>query len=390
MANLADLMDLRELEEAVRQKYVNRQRHPTLPYTIINYTHSCQFDRAWNDVTTQCRGLIVDQDGTLVSRPFSKFFNYGEHPEGTLDLSAPAEVTDKLDGSLGISYPTPDGWAVATRGSFVSPQARHATQTLRDKYSEFSPPHGVTILWEIIFRQNRIVLDYGDMDDLVLLGGIETATGKFIPAMDINWPGPRVTQFESSSLAEALKLPPRENAEGVVVRMLDSGIRVKIKQDDYKMLHRVLTGTTARTVWEFLAVNACKYLVGTKITKPQHWGSYVGIDGNRANEIIATGENWQERLLDGVPDEFHEWLRNTISDITGKVESIQHEAVTLANALRTKHGDDRKGFALEASKSPLAGYLFSLYLNREITTSLWEAVYPAHEKPFLEQGEDVA
>src|SRR5580704_13443222 len=93
---LADLLDLGELEAAVEQGFVRRQVHPDLPLSILNYTERTQYERAWTDVTRQCRGLIVDEDGWVHARPFGKFFNYGEHPEGALNLTAPAEVTDKM------------------------------------------------------------------------------------------------------------------------------------------------------------------------------------------------------------------------------------------------------------------------------------------------------
>jgi hypothetical protein len=57
-----------------------------------------------------------------------------------MDLAARCVVTDKLDGSLGILYPTPDGHAIATRGAFVSEQALHATELWLDRYAGWLPP----------------------------------------------------------------------------------------------------------------------------------------------------------------------------------------------------------------------------------------------------------
>lgn len=41
--------------------------------------------------------------------------------------------------------------------------------TLTDRYSAWTPPTGHTVLFEIIYPENRIVVDYGEMEDLVLL-----------------------------------------------------------------------------------------------------------------------------------------------------------------------------------------------------------------------------
>jgi RNA ligase len=52
-----------------------KQTHPTLPLTIWNYTPNTQYSNLWDDITTQCRGLVTDNDGNVVARPFKKFFN---------------------------------------------------------------------------------------------------------------------------------------------------------------------------------------------------------------------------------------------------------------------------------------------------------------------------
>ena len=88
------------------------------------------------------------------------------------------EVTAKLDGSLGIAYTHPEGDVrLATRGSLASGQAIEATRIWHEKYRHVAIPEGVTPLFEIIYPDNRIVLDYGEMRDLVLIALIDTETG---------------------------------------------------------------------------------------------------------------------------------------------------------------------------------------------------------------------
>ena len=89
-----------------RSKYISENHHPKFPLVIWNYTKLCQFEKAWDDYTEQCRGLITTLDGEVVSRPFRKFYNINERPETTI-AALPAvrpEVYEKVDGSLGISY----------------------------------------------------------------------------------------------------------------------------------------------------------------------------------------------------------------------------------------------------------------------------------------------
>ena len=389
--SLTKLLDPEALAAAIADGYVRVQYHPSEPLAVYNYTERAQYERTWTPVTTTCRGLIVHTDtGEVVARPFPKFFNYGEHPEGSLDPAAAAEVTNKLDGSLGILYPLPYGrWAIATRGSFASEQAIHATNLLREWYPDFRSPDGMTCLFEIVYPGNRIVIDYGDTDDLILLGAVDIATGQSVgPDWVSGWTGPVAETFAAATLADALAIPVRENAEGIVVRMTGTEVRIKLKQADYVALHRILTQTTARTVWEFLAVHACKHLIDP--AKPKHWGSRLGIDPDRALEILDTGDGWLDRLLDGVPDEFHAWLRDQIGTLNGAVDALAAELTATAEDLAREHAGDRKGLAAAVGRREHFGLIFHLIDGRDITTNLWRAVYPEPGRPFAGQPEDVA
>jgi len=390
---LGDLLDAAELVAMLDQGYVRRQLHPSMPLAIYNYTEKAAYDRVWNDITRQCRGLIVDTATTaVIARPFPKFFNYGEHDEATLSLDEPVTITDKMDGSLGILYRGTDGkLAIATRGSFASEQAIHATAVLRERYAaefEFWVADGeFTHLFEIVYPDNRIVVDYGAVDDLFYLGNVHIATGDTQgPAPGNGWPGPQATVFEGRTLGHALSMEPRPNCEGIVVHYWHNDLRIKIKQDDYVALHRILTMTTARTVWEYLAVDACKHL----ITSPKHWGSKLSLDPARAAEILAVGPDWLGRLTDGVPDEFHGWLRSTIDSLRRGVSGERAALEARAAELRDEHGTNRKAFAQAIAGHPHAGALFLLLDGKDITTYLWTSVYPPPEKTWGARSEDVA
>ena len=171
-------LDWTEVAGLVAEGYISARRHPTEPLTIYNYTAKCQYAPLWTPETRHCRGLIVHDDGRIVARPFPKFFNFEEHSRSEIAFSKPFTVAEKIDGSLGVLYPDGDGWAIASRGSFTSPQAQHGTAILRERHSDFRPFDGLTYLFEIIYPENRIVVDYGKRRELVLLAVIETATGR--------------------------------------------------------------------------------------------------------------------------------------------------------------------------------------------------------------------
>jgi RNA ligase len=356
---LGDLLDEQELAKAIEDGFVRRQVHPSMPLAILNYTERCQYERgAWNDVTRQCRGLIVHADsGAVIARPWPKFFNHGQEEAGVLDLAAPAEVTDKMDGSLAIAYLAGDGWAIATRGSFASEQAVHATRVLRERYPDFEPPAGVTALFEILYPGNRIVVDYAGLDDLVLLGGVDIATGRDVPMDAITWPGPRTTVFAAATLAEALALPPRENAEGVVVRMLATDDRVKLKIARYVELHRLITGMNARVVWERIG------------------------EGETAEEICAA-----------IPEEFWPWVREVGGELIREKNRVIDEATAEHGRILAElpEGWTRKDYAAAAVRSPLRAWLFNLLDGRDPSAGIWRTLKPSGERTLVAYSEDTA
>lgn len=251
MPNLAP-----EFQAAIDAGLVTCRKHPTDDLWILNYTPECQFSKSWDEVTLQCRGLIVNAQGSVVARPFRKFFNLSEHDNPDLPkvpVGSPFKAYEKMDGSLGISYPSADGWKISTRGSFESEQAHFATSLLVLKYGDAlaqMSPH-LTYLFEIIYKENRIVVDYGNDQELVLLAVIRTSDGVELPLEDFrHLPFRQPRLFEVGSIEDLPRDTP--NFEGYVVRF-DNGLRVKVKLDDYVRLHKLMTGITPNRVWEMLA-----------------------------------------------------------------------------------------------------------------------------------------
>lgn len=263
---LHELLPRQELAAALDAGHVTRKAHPELPLSIYTYTRTCQYEQVWNRVTTRCRGLVADDaTGEIVALPLPKFFNVGEHEAGRPYAPGlpdePFEVYDKVDGSLAVVFHYAGRWRVASKGSFVSAQAAWAQRLLDGKDTSALVP-GVTYLAEIVYPQNRIVVDYGERRDLVLLAafaadGAEVALADAVP----HWRGigsvvtvwPAMPLAELLALAEANRLPGGRaatgtEAEGFVLRFA-SGVRAKAKLAEYVRLHKVLTGVSERDVW---------------------------------------------------------------------------------------------------------------------------------------------
>lgn len=330
------------LNEMVAQKLVSRKEHPNGNLFIYNYTPKVQYERLWNEATLQARGLILDQDMNFVARPFGKFFNLEE--QGVVIPNEPFDVFEKLDGSLGILYWVGDEPSIATRGSFESDQAKHATKLLHGKYSHTLSKldRNSTYLFEIIYPENRIVVDYGKMDDLVLLTVIDTQSGEE-RIEDLGFPIAK--KFDGINDLDQLRKLEEENKEGFVIRF-KSGLRLKVKFSEYVRLHRIITGVSNVAIWEYLSEG-----------KPM------------------------DELLDKVPDEFYDWVKMTTKELTSAYDSILSECMAIFNGGILKGLKTRKEIALYFQAQKYPQVLFSLLDCKDTKKLAWKLVRPRHSKP---------
>lgn len=311
MVKIEEVIDPDLLQQEIDAGFVDVRTCPERGWNLHIYSKTAQYKNRWNQATINARGLVTDADGNVIARPFPKFFNYGDPTAGELDLDARVDVLDKLDGSLGIMLPDE---TFASKGSFQSHVAEHATARYAELYKgTWTPREDLTYLFEVIFPAGRIVLDYGDKDDLVLLGAVETETGRVVSPKDLpEWPGEIADTLKANTLREALALPLRENAEGVVIRFTSGrrqGDMVKLKQSDYTSLHAIVTNTSAITLWEAQAVND----VAAAGMERDRMVQSLRMDPDRIDRALRLGQDWENELSAGVPDEFHEWMRETIT-----------------------------------------------------------------------------
>jgi len=342
---LDDVLDPALLAQMRDEGYVQVRYHPDYPYAIYCYTKQAMFDRKWNQVTKICRGLIVDENTSeVLARPFRKFFNVGEPDApvfGHLDWTT---VYDKADGSLGIAYDTPDGPAIATKGSFTSEQALFATELLRTQYGRYMHDDVNTDLFEIIYPENRIVLDYGDTKELRYLGSVNIEDGEdyWNGLLMKLWGIPRNNALESGPFYQ-LKLDlNRPNAEGYVLHNEDTGDRLKMKQEDYIELHRVMTGLNERQLWQWLS---------------------------QGKSIVE--------ILSDLPEELHDWANPILVHLVDQFLFMDREIFL---AFRESKHFDRKEFALfnQGKDAVTKGALFAHYDGNEarVAEIIWKAVRP--------------
>ena len=245
---------LNTLDQYTVNGHLFKQVHRNMPLSIWNYTPEVQYGQLWDKVTLQCRGLVTDNNGDVVAYPFKKFFNIEENRHTPTENF---EVYEKMDGSLGILFFYEGKWVVATRGSFTSTQAVKARELLDTKYNLESIPKGYTTLFEIIYPENRIVVDYGDEEKLVVLGMTNRFNGKELDYESlVNMHSesgiPVVKRYDGIKDYSTLKGMIESNAEGFVVKF-SNGDRMKIKGEEYLRLHKIMTNVSTTGVWELLS-----------------------------------------------------------------------------------------------------------------------------------------
>jgi T4 RnlA family RNA ligase len=342
--------DPQTLPQLIEQGYITRQTHPSLPLTIYNYTAKAQFDRYWVAATLHCRGLVLDEAYQPIAKPLPKFFNLSEY-QGRLPDGVP-EIYEKLDGSLIILFYYQGRWEVASRGSFASEQAQMARVLLANYAADLDRlDREYTYLFEIIYPSNRIVVDYGAAQRLVLLGAVHTHTGAELDLTDVSWID-RAQTYPATTLPEWLKSIDETQAEltnheGFILKW-PNGFRLKYKLADYVRLHRIITRVQAKDIWECLSQNQSL-----------------------------------EQFLDAVPDEFYNWVKDTKLDLETKYHAIETECQQAYLDL-----GDRRQTAMYFQTQKYPGVLFLMLDGRDYSQVIWKLIKPSYERPFqLEERE---
>lgn len=239
-----------------------------------------------HNFTRECRGVIIDTNNlNVVSRPFDRFFNYGEFPEETktIDFNN-ATYFDKLDGSIVTFYYSEEHklWKVSTKST---PFSRNAitknripflsliSETLQEKDSYITVPENenyvdtnlyyvlidkinsvldpvfnknYSYICELTSPHNTIVTQYKETE-INLLAVRDKNNGAYIENHN---PLPKLFKnpksYNIKSLSDLMEFINKINKgretllEGVVVMDNKTKIRAKIKNSAYLKVHKLM------------------------------------------------------------------------------------------------------------------------------------------------------
>ncbi len=350
------------LQEEIANGYVSCKKHPDFDLFIYNYTVKTQYDWRWNSITIRCRGLILDGHGTLVAKGFDKFFTHEQlitaGEEHLIPTDEQFKLYDKADGSLGVMYFWDETPYISTRGSFISEMAVTANKWLRDMYNHIVFDSRYTYLFEIIYPENRIVLDYGSDRKLVLLAIIDNETLKERDIYDaefdyIETQGlERVERFDGYS--DWTKIIDRfegdKSKEGFVVHFLESNYRVKMKLEWYKRAAYYMQYFTKKTVWKNIR------------------------DGDTVDDIIKD-----------IPDEFYPRVRKYYDDLmveyNAKLKRVTDMHTDHVAWCVNEYGEDYtiKQFVMKLHRrtnSSFGALVIMQEKNKNLFPTIWRQIEP--------------
>lgn len=325
-------IEMKTMRSYEKKGKLKSSSHPFHNLSIWNYQEVVHYKDSWDMITLSARALVVESDtGKIIGRALPKFFNHGENKHKPTENF---RIFNKMDGSLFILFFYRGEWVTASRGSFISEQAVEGRKILEELYPRYTELiQNFTYVFELIYPENRIVVNYGDERKLIYLTSFNTTGNEnmMVDCMkELGFEVVREFDFNDKTLDELADLNI-SNSEGFVV-LYDNGDRVKVKFEDYLKLHRTATNFSNKIIFE-------KY---------------------------SSGLSLDECLVD-VPDEFNEWLRGGFKDLDDKKIELELEARELFESIKNL---DRKDFYAKIDNHHLKKVINALYNNKDIVPVL--------------------
>ena len=178
----ADVLERLVAQGKVRQKFSDR--YPALAIYKYSPSFQSQFftdeDAHW---VRWCRGLVYDHDADrVVCCPMPKFFGHQTFTHATLWEMVQENnytVSRKVDGSCVLVWYYDGTWQFTTLFSFDSEQAMVAKHmALEMGVGDDIFNKGSTQIFEVVYPENHIIVDYGEETSLTYITSFDNDTGR--------------------------------------------------------------------------------------------------------------------------------------------------------------------------------------------------------------------
>jgi RNA ligase len=150
----------------------------------------------------------------------------------------------------------------------------------------------------------------------------------------------------------------KDNFEGWVF-VNSKNQRFKLKLEEYKRLHYILTGISNKSIWEMLS----------------------------KKESL-------DSILDKIPDEFYFWIKKTIDDFKNSFDSIYNESKeecekwkTLYKNSNQEYREFKKFMFFELKDNKYLHFILSCFDDKEIEDKIWKYLKPNEIKLYTKETE---
>ena len=257
---------------------------------VLKYKKRVFFDDLWNEFLEECRGTIVDEDFNVVSRPFTKIYNYGiDKQSPKFDDNVVVDAYRKVNGFMVAVTWHKDDILVSTTGSTDSDYVAMAkelidVETYRRVCKEW---YNTTFMFECVHRNDPHIIP--EKEGMYLLGyrpkdwySHVHPDPKLLAMLSIQF-GTLPVEHHRMTVKELMDLSKQVKYEGFVFYTAD-GTGAKIKSPYY--LTKKWVARNPRT----------DKLMREDIYKQIDEEYYPLIDAIRANIVEYTAMDEQARL----------------------------------------------------------------------------------------------
>lgn len=221
---------------------------------ILKYKKNVFWDNLWNEYLIECRGLVIDEDYNIISRPFTKIFNHHENGT-TIDRDEECIAFRKVNGFMAAITWYEGDILVTTTGTDDSDFAKLADEMVRKRINmkvaeqilsaRDEHENVATIIVEIchpsdphIIPEKEGVYLLGLRDNLFDTENNVYGIWKYLYSlydMDCDHLGLKRVEYTKARFSDICKMAKECDHEGFVVYGLKSGTNLKIKSPFYLM-----------------------------------------------------------------------------------------------------------------------------------------------------------
>lgn len=206
---------------------------------VLKYKKKIFYKGLWNRFVEECRGTVIDRDFNIVSRPFTKVYNYGiEKQAPKLDNSTVVDVYRKVNGFMVSVTWYNDDILVSTTGSLDSDFCAMARELIDvEKYRAVCAAWpNMTFMFECVHRNDPHIIP--EQEGMYLLGYRQkdwdskiVMDPKVLDTLAIQF-GTLPVEYFRVTVGELLAMTKEVRHEGFVFYTND-GVSSKIKSPYY-------------------------------------------------------------------------------------------------------------------------------------------------------------